>query len=156
MSETGPNTSVDGGVRCLEEPSRQESWKGTAMRTQTTRMILAAALCLSPVALVHAGGHRGNQIGAPGSKFAQQHPRRNEVNTRVANQRARINQGVKSGKLMAQQAQQLKANDKAMKQQEHADVKANGGHLTKREQKQLNQEENANSTLIHDEKHSVK
>ena len=61
-------------------------------------MILAAALCLSPVALVHAGG-RGNPIGAPGSKFAKQHPRRNEVNKRVANQRARINQGGKGGKL---------------------------------------------------------
>ena len=45
------------------------------------------------------------------------------------------------------------ANDRAIKQQEHADVKANGGHLTPAEQKQLNQEENANSTLIRDEKH---
>jgi hypothetical protein len=114
-------------------------------------MILAAALCLSPVALVHAGG-RGNPIGAPGSKFAKQHPRRNEVNKRVANQRARINQGGKGGKLTAQQTQQLKANDRAIKQQEHADVRANGGFLTKSEQKQFNQEENANSKLIRDEK----
>ncbi len=42
-----------------------------------------------------------------------------------------------------------------MKQQEHADVKANGGYLTKARQKQLNQEENANSALIYDEKHPV-
>ena len=121
------------------------------MRSQITRMILAVGLCLSPVALVQAKGP-GNPVGAPGSKFAKQHPRRNEVNKRVANQRARINQGAKSGKLNAQQAQQLKADDKAIKQQEHADVKANGGHLTKPEQKQLNQEENANSILIRDEK----
>ena len=117
-------------------------------------MILAAALCLSPVALVHAGGGRGNPVGKPGSKFAQRHPRRNEVNSRVANQRARINQGGKSGKLTTQQIQQLRANDKAIKQQEHAEVKANGGHLTKPERKQLNQEENANSKLIRDEKKS--
>jgi hypothetical protein len=122
------------------------------MRAQITRMILVATLCLSPVALVQARGH-GNPVGAPGSKFAKQHPRRNEVNKRVANQRARINQGDKSGKLTAQQTQQLKANDRAIKQQEHADVKANGGHLTKPELKQLNQEENANSSLIRDEKH---
>jgi hypothetical protein len=47
----------------------------------------------------------------------------------------------------------LRANDRAIKAQEHAEVKANGGHLTKAEQRQLNQEENANSKLIHDEKH---
>ena len=47
----------------------------------------------------------------------------------------------------------LRANDRAIKQQEHADVKANGGYLTGAQQKQLNQEENANSQLIHDEKH---
>jgi hypothetical protein len=74
-------------------------------------------------------------------------------NTRIDNQRERINQGVKNGTLTKQEAQQLRANDRAIKQQEHADVKANGGHLTPTEQKQLNQEENANSTLIRDEKH---
>ena len=122
------------------------------MRTQITRMMLAVALCLLPVSLVQAKGP-GNPIGAPGSKFAKDHPRRNEVNKRVANQRARINQGVKSGKLTQQQGKQLKADDRAIKQQEHADVKANGGHLTKSEQKQFNQEENTDSRLIRDEKH---
>jgi hypothetical protein len=60
---------------------------------------------------------------------------------------------VKNGTLTGQEAQQLRANDRSIKQQEHADVKANGGHLPPAEQKQLNQEENANSTLIRDEKH---
>jgi hypothetical protein len=114
--------------------------------------VLLAVLVLSVPAMVHAGG-KGNPTGAKGSKFAKQHPRRNQVNKRVANQRARINQGVKSGELTKSQANQLRANDRAIKQQEHADVKANGGYLTKGEQKQINQEENANSALIHDEKH---
>ena len=92
-------------------------------------------------------------MGAPGSRFATEHPRRNQVNKRVDNQRARINQGVKNGELSKGQARQLRANDRAIKAQEHAEVKANGGHLTKAEQRQLNQEENANSKLIHDEKH---
>jgi hypothetical protein len=96
---------------------------------------------------------RGNPTGAPGSKFAEDHPRRNQVNKRVDNQRARIKEGEKSGKLTPEQAAQLRANDRAIKEQEHAEVKANGGHLTKQEQRQLNQEENANSKLIHDEKH---
>jgi hypothetical protein len=70
-----------------------------------------------------------------GGNFAKEHPRRNEVNTRVDNQRARIDQGLKNGTLDKQQAQQLRANDRAIKQQEHADVKANGGYLTGAQQK---------------------
>ena len=83
-----------------------------------------------------------------GGQFAKKHPRRNQVNKRVKNQRSRINKDVKNGSLTTQQANQLKSNDAAIKAQEHADVKANGGSLTKPEQKQINQEENANSTLI--------
>jgi len=110
--------------------------------------VLAVSL-LVPVTWVSAA-NPGNPTGG---QFAKNHPRRNEVNKRVKNQRKRINQDVKSGKLTTQQAQQLKANDAAIKQQEHADVKANGGYITKGEQKQLNQEENANSKMIYDEAH---
>jgi hypothetical protein len=120
------------------------------MRSFMMQALLAALVLLVPAAMVHAAGRPGNPHGA---KMAKTHPRRNQVNKRVANQRARINQGVKNGSLTHQQARQLRANDNAIKAQEHADVKANGGHLTGAEQKQLNQEENANSTLIHDEKH---
>jgi hypothetical protein len=119
-------------------------------------MMLAAAVLLAFGAFVQGaekkGGAKGNPTGPKGSSFAENHPRRNEVNERVANQRSRVNQGEKNGKLTPGQAKQLEANDKAIKQQEHRDVKANGGHLTKPEQKQLNQEENANSKLIRDEK----
>jgi hypothetical protein len=116
------------------------------------KLIFVGALTLGFSASVEAKG-KGNPTGSPGSKFATDHPRRNEVNHRVDNQRERINEGEKSGKLTPEQAKQLKANDQAIKQQEHAEVKANGGHLTPAEKKQLNQEENANSALIHDEKH---
>jgi len=104
---------------------------------------------LVPV-VVRAADNPGNPTGGT---FAQQHPRRNEVNKRVKNQRRRINKDVASGKITPAQAKQLKANDAAIKAQEHADVKANGGYITKDQQKQLNQEENANSKLIHDEAH---
>ncbi len=113
--------------------------------------MMLAALLLVPAAVQAKGP--GNPTGG---KFAEKHPRRNEVNQRVDNQRERINEGVKDGKLSKGQAAQLRANDRAIKQQEHAEVKANGGHLTKGEQRQLNQEENANSKLIHDEKHPAK
>jgi hypothetical protein len=112
------------------------------MRIRACQVLLATAVLLAPVAMVDASGGR----------FARQHPRRSEVNSRVDNQRSRINQGLTSGRLTPTQAKQLQTNDSAIKQQERADVKANGGYLTKAEQKQLNQEENANSRSIRDEK----
>ena len=115
-------------------------------------MFVLFALLLLASPAVYARG-MGNPTGAPGSRFATEHPRRNQLNKRVDNQRERINEGVKNGQLSKGQARQLRANDRAIKAQEHAEVKANGGHLTKAEQRQLNQEEDANSKLIHDEKH---
>ena len=121
------------------------------MRSMTKKFSLAV---LAVSLMVPAMGISAENPGNPtGGQFAKRHPRRNQVNKRVRNQRARINQGLKNGTLTQQQAQQLRANDAAIKAQEHADVKANGGYLTKAEQKQLNQEENANSKLIYDEKH---
>ncbi|MFI5361574.1 MAG: hypothetical protein ACHQ49_06365 [Elusimicrobiota bacterium] len=112
--------------------------------------VFALMLSLSTAGFAAPAPKNGNPTGG---KFAKQHPRRNQVNKRVKNQRSRINQDEKSGKLTQAQGNQLKANDRAIKQQEHADVKANGGYLTKGQQKQLNQEENANSKMIHDEAH---
>ena len=116
---------------------------------RTVTYLLSGALAAS-IWMPKAEAQNGNPTGG---KFAVEHPRRNEVNTRVNNQRERIDQGLKNGTLDKQQAQQLRANDRAIKQQEHADVKANGGYLTGGEQKQINQEENANSQMIRDEKH---
>ena len=121
------------------------------MNLSMKKVILAAMAIslLAPAAWVRADGP-GNPTG---QQFKKKHPRRGQVNQRVKNQRNRINQGVKNGTLTQQQAHQLRANDNAIKQQEHADVKANGGYLTGAEQKQFNQEENANSKIIYDEKH---
>jgi hypothetical protein len=117
---------------------------------KTASYVLAVAL-VTNAWIVQAGATgKGNPTGG---KFAAEHPRRDEVNTRIDNQRGRINQGLKNGTLSPQEAQQLRSNDRAIKQQEHADVKANGGYITRGEQKQLNQEENADSALIRDEKH---
>jgi hypothetical protein len=120
------------------------------MMIRTVTYLLAGLLVTSTWIVKAEAQANGNPTGG---NFAKEHPRRNEVNTRVDNQRERIDQGLKNGTLDKQQAQQLRANDRAIKQQEHADVKANGGYLTGAQQKQINREENANSQLIHDEKH---
>jgi hypothetical protein len=117
---------------------------------RTVSYLLVGVLLTSTWIVKAEAQGNGNPTGG---NFAKEHPRRNEVNTRVDNQRGRIDQGLKNGTLDKQQAQQLRANDRAVKQQEHADVKANGGYLTGAQQKQINQEENANSQMIRDEKH---
>ncbi len=123
------------------------------MRSWTMRL-LVVAMSMAPV-VAHAGGP-GNPTGPEGSRFATVHPRRNEVNTRVERQRHRISAGVRDGKLTQRQAAQLRANERVIKQQEHADVNANGGYLTRGEQRQLNQDETASSRFIYDEKHPAK
>src|SRR5271165_6757555 len=108
---------------------------------KTVSYLLAVALATSALTIKAGATGKGNPTGG---KFAVEHPRRNEVNTRIDNQRERINQGVKNGTLTGQEAQQLRANDRAIKQQEHANFKANGGRSTPAEQKQVKQKENAN------------
>jgi transposase len=81
------------------------------------------------------------------------HPRRDQVNWRLDHQNWRIRQGVRNGTLTRQQAHQLHAEDRSIHAQEWADVKANGGYITKQQQRALNQEENAASQQIYSEKH---
>lgn len=84
--------------------------------------------------------------------FKEKHPRRAEVNERIRNQEKRIREGLASGKLTPAQAKELRGEEAGMKAEEQAEVKANGGYLTKGEQKQLNQELNQDSRQIkHDE-----
>jgi hypothetical protein len=104
--------------------------------------MLALALAFSLPSLAHADG-----------KWAQNHPRREQVNERLANQNARIKQGVRNGKLSPEQAAQLHSEDHAIRQEERTMAAQNGGHVTKTEQRALNQQENQVSRQIYDEKH---
>jgi len=81
-------------------------------------------------------------------KWAQNHPRRDQVNDRLANQNKRINEEVKEGDMSKAKAARLKANDRKIRQEERDMAAQNHGHITKQEQKALNQQENANSKKI--------
>ena len=80
--------------------------------------------------------------------FAQKHPRIHEVNVRLRNERARIEGDLKSGKITQVQADRLLAKARKLHRQEVKEAVANGDHLTKEEQKNLNKEENALSDKI--------
>ena len=70
----------------------------------------------------------------------EEHPRREEVNHRVRNEEKRIEKGLKDGTITPAQAKQLRGELAGVKAEEKAEVQANGGSLSKTEQKQLNQE----------------
>ncbi len=82
------------------------------------------------------------------TKWQRHHPRREQVNQRLANQNRRIHQERKEGEITGAQARALHANDRSIRAQERADARAHGGHITKREQHQINRELNANSGAI--------
>jgi hypothetical protein len=86
-------------------------------------------------------------------RWNAEHPRRAEVNRRLARQNERIEEGVEHGRLSRGEARRLHAEDRNIRAQERAMAAANGGHITRREQRVLNREENAESRRIYREKH---
>jgi len=82
------------------------------------------------------------------TQWQKDHPRRTEVNKRLANQNARIKQERKEGEITKAQAQQLHKEDHQIRQEERDMASQNGGHITKSEQKVLNQQENQVSKQI--------
>ena len=82
------------------------------------------------------------------------HPRENEVNQRLDNQQARINQGLANGTMTGQQAARDEKHDENIAQREAVDESKHNGHITKAEQSRLNKSENKNSKRIYRQKHS--
>jgi hypothetical protein len=85
---------------------------------------------------------------ASAGKWAQDHPRRAEVNARLNNQNKRINNELKEGEINKGQARALHQEDHQIRQEERDMASQNGGHLTKDEQGVLNQQENKVSRQI--------
>lgn len=82
------------------------------------------------------------------TQWQKNHPRREQVNNRLANQNQRIHQEVKEGDLTRTQAAKLHKEDRQIRREERLMASQNGGHITKSEQKVLNQQENAVSKKI--------
>ncbi len=76
-------------------------------------------------------------------------------NTREANQDQRISNGLRSGEMTSGEAARAERTQSNIDQQVHDDRAANGGKLTGQERQQVNQEQNAASRQIYDEKHNA-
>ncbi|HJS88470.1 MAG TPA: hypothetical protein VJ738_00715 [Steroidobacteraceae bacterium] len=76
------------------------------------------------------------------------HPRREQVNNRLANQNARIHQEVREGEMSHAKAARLHRADHRIRMQERRVAARQGGHITKRQQARLNRRENRVSRRI--------
>jgi hypothetical protein len=84
------------------------------------------------------------------------HPRVNEVTDRQENQQRRIAQGDASGTLSGGQTAHIEKEENKIEGQKLTDMSEHGGHLTRKEQRQLNRKENHTSHQIHKDKHIEK
>lgn len=117
------------------------------MRKLLALAILAALLIPAAAFADNPPGGPGNRTNIPG------HPRVDQVNNRVRNQHARIQQGVKSGKITQAQANQLYKQRHQIKTEERSMRAQDNGHLTKGDQKVINHQLNQRSKEIYNEKH---
>ena len=76
------------------------------------------------------------------------HPRRVEVNHRLANQSHRIGMERREGEISRAQAHDMRMEDRGVRGQERYFASRHHGHLTRAEQRRLNREENGVSRQI--------
>lgn len=107
---------------------------------KTTLMMSLSALLLGASALARADDKE--------TQWQKDHPRRAQVNGRLANQDKRIHQEVKEGEMSKAKAAQLHKEDHQIRQEERTMASHDGGHITKADQRALNQQESAVSRKI--------
>jgi hypothetical protein len=82
------------------------------------------------------------------TQWQKDHPRRTEVNKRLNNQNKRIHNEVKDGQISKGQAAKLHHEDHAIRTEERTMASTDGGHITRTDQRALNQQENQVSRQI--------
>jgi uncharacterized protein HemX len=87
-------------------------------------------------------------IALADTQWQRDHPRREQVNHRLANQNKRIHTEVKEGELTKGQAAALHKDDRQIRHEERTMASQNGSHITRQEQKVLNEQENKVSKKI--------
>lgn len=108
-------------------------------------MSIRNVLSLALFAVGAASLSSGAMAATPWQK---DHPRRTEVNGRLAHQDARIHNEVKTGEISRTQAVALHSQDRQVRTEERAMAAQNGGHITRTEKGALNQQENGISREI--------
>jgi len=129
--------------------------------SKSTRIILATGAAIASLACFTAAANADTAstdtasattaspaAATPANDWRKAHPRRAEVNRRLAVQDARIHREVKEGEIDHAQAHELHKEDHQIRQEERDMASQNGGHVTRLEKRTLNQQENAVSKQI--------
>ncbi|HKD03784.1 MAG TPA: hypothetical protein VKB77_15210 [Terriglobales bacterium] len=111
-------------------------------------ILAVGGLMLGTAAAQTSTSNRSNTSGAGPGVVDPAHPRVNQINQRQENQQDRIANGIKNGKLTPGQAAHLERGEQRLENNEKKDMAADGGHLTKQDQRQLNREANHMSKRI--------
>ena len=109
-----------------------------------TKLLLVLAMALSMACITTSLSAQNSHDEISGKT----HPRKEQVNSRLKKQNARIDKKVAEGKMTKVEGQKLKRNDHAIRIEEKNMAKQNNGHITRQEQKVLNKQENVNSKKI--------
>jgi hypothetical protein len=80
--------------------------------------------------------------------WGHRHHRQHEVLAREHHQLRRINAERRDGEISGRQARALRHEDRAVAMQDHADARAHHGAISRREQRHLNHELNAENRAI--------
>lgn len=112
--------------------------KTTQFAVKTAAIASIAAIC----------AFAASSSFAAETTWQKNHPRRVEVNSRLAHQDQRIHNEVKSGEITKGQAAALHQEDHTIRQEERGMASQDGSHLTKVDQRALNQQENGVSRQI--------
>ena len=110
--------------------------------TNMTRALSVALLSITVAGTSLIGS------AAADTPWQKAHPRREQVNNRLAHQNYRIHQEVRDGQLTRAQAAGLHREDHQIRQEERDMASQDGSHITRLEQRTLNQQENAVSRQI--------
>jgi hypothetical protein len=110
-------------------------------KTGKPKQVVAITLITAVAALGAASAYAETE-------WQKNHPRRTQVNKRLNNQNRRIHNEVKEGEISKAQAANLHRQDRQIRGEERAMASQNGGHITKQEQRTLNQQENGVSREI--------
>lgn len=109
------------------------------MNSRNSKTLIAIAAATLMGAAFHASAE---------TNWEKNHPRRAQVNARLANQNHRINKEVREGEISQAKANKLHAEDRSIRKEERTMARLNNSHITKAEQRALNQQENTVSRQI--------
>ena len=103
------------------------------MNTKKTLLLAAMTIAMAATAATGASAE---------TRWDANHPRREEVNHRLHHQAMRINHERRDGEISRAEARRLHRHDHAIRQHERRMAAMNHGHLTRTEERVLNQQEN--------------